>query len=118
MAAGVTMSNSLRVGIVGVSAESGWARESHVPAVQNLAGLELAAVASNGQAKSDAAAKAFGVKAAMDAMDLIRDPDIDLVSVCVPGPDHRELVLAALAAGKHVYCEWPLGRNTAEAEEM
>jgi predicted dehydrogenase len=40
------------------------------------------------------------------------------VAVCVRGPDHRELVLAALAAGKHIYCEWPLGRNTAEAEEM
>ena len=33
-------------------------------------------------------------------------------------PDHRELVLAPVAAGKHVYCEWPLGKNVAEAEEM
>ena len=32
--------------------------------------------------------------------------------------DHRELVLAAIAAGKHVYCEWPLGTNVVEAEEM
>ena len=113
------MTKSLRVGIIGVSADSGWARESHVPAVQKLAGMELVAVASKGQAKSDAAAEAFGVKAAYgDAADLIRDPNIDLVAVCVKGPDHRALVLGALAAGKHVYCEWPLGRNTAEAEEM
>jgi predicted dehydrogenase len=113
------MGRTLRVGIIGVSADGGWAKESHVPAVQVLPGLDLAAVASNGQAKSDAAARAFGVKAAYaSGADLIRDPDIDLVSVCVGGPDHRELVLAALAAGKHVYCEWPLGRNTAEAVEM
>jgi predicted dehydrogenase len=113
------MPESLKVGIIGVSADGGWARESHVPAVQKLSGLELAAVASKDQAKSNAAAKAFGVRLAYgNAADLIRDPNIDLVAVCVRGPDHRELVLAALEAGKHVYCEWPLGRNTAEAEEM
>ena len=39
-------------------------------------------------------------------------PDIDLVTVATRVPDHRELVLAALAAGKHVYCEWPLGAAT------
>lgn len=55
-----TMARALRVGIIGVSAEGGWARESHVPAVHNLAGLELAAVASSDQAKAKAAAKAFG----------------------------------------------------------
>jgi predicted dehydrogenase len=54
------MARALRVGIIGVSAEGGWARESHVPAVHNLAGLELAAVASSDQAKAKAAAKAFG----------------------------------------------------------
>jgi predicted dehydrogenase len=113
------MPKSLQVGIIGVSADGGWARESHVPAVQKLSGLELAAVASKDQAKSNAAARVFGVKLAYgNARDLILDPNIDLVAVCVRGPDHREVVLAALEAGKHVYCEWPLGRNTAEAEEM
>ena len=47
-----------------------------------------------------------------------RDPDVNLVTVAVRVPDHRELVLAALRAGKHVYCEWPLGRSVSEAEEM
>lgn len=109
----------LRVGIIGASAERGWAKASHVPAVQKLAGLELAAVASGDQRKAEAAARAFGVKRAYgDARDLIRDPEIDVVTVAVKVPDHRELVLAALAAGKHVFCEWPLGRNLAETEEM
>lgn len=113
------MANSLRVGIIGVSVDRGWAKESHVPAVQKLEGLELAAVATNSQETADAAARAFGAKMAYGkAADLIRDPEIDLVAVCVKAPAHRELVLAALSAGKHVYCEWPLGANTAEAEEI
>ena len=113
------MSNLLRVGIIGASARGGWAAGSHVPAVQQLAGLELAAVATRDQASADAAAAAFGARKGYGrAADLIRDPDIDLVTVGVKVPDHRPLVLDALAAGKHVYCEWPLGRDTAEAEEL
>ena len=45
-------------------------------------------------------------------------PDVDIVSVCVRVPAHRELVMLALEAGKHVYCEWPLGRDTAEAAAL
>src|ERR1700685_76254 len=113
------MQKTLQVGIIGASAERGWARDSHVPAVQKLTGLELGAVVSGNQAKSDAAAKAFGARAAYgDSAELIRDPSIDIVSVCVKVPDHRDLVLSAMKAGKHIYCEWPLGRNMSEAEEL
>ncbi len=109
----------LGVGIIGASADRGWAKDSHVPAIQGLRGLELAAVVSGSQEKADAAAKAFGAKAAYrDATAMFRDPGVDVVAVCVKVPDHRELVLGALAAGKHVYCEWPLGRDIAETEEM
>ena len=51
-------------------------------------------------------------------LELARAPGIDLVTICTRVPDHRDLVLAALEAGKHVYCEWPLGRSVAEAEVM
>lgn len=113
------MAKPLRVGIIGASATGGWARESHVPAVRGLAGLALAAVATTSQKTADAAAQAFGVKTAYgNPADLFRDPAIDLVTVAVKVPGHRALVLAALAAGKHVYCEWPLGRDLAEAEEL
>lgn len=113
------MSRKLQVGIVGASAGRGWARDSHVPALQLLSGLSLGAVASGNQAKSDAAANAFGASTGYaEAADLIRDAAIDIVAVCVKVPDHGELVLAAVHAGKHVYCEWPLGRNLAETEEL
>jgi predicted dehydrogenase len=45
-------------------------------------------------------------------------PEVDLVVVCVRVPGHRDLVMAGLQAGKPVLCEWPLGKNLAEAEEM
>ncbi len=110
---------TLKVGIIGANAERGWARESHVPAVRHLDGLELAAVANKGQDAADAAAAAFGAgKAYGDAAALIADPEIDLVTVATTLPTHRELVGAALAAGKHVYSEYPLGVGVAESEAL
>lgn len=44
--------------------------------------------------------------------------DIDLVDICTPGDTHREIAVAALAAGKHVLCEKPLANSVTEAEEM
>jgi predicted dehydrogenase len=41
-----------------------------------------------------------------------------VVAVTVKVPHHRELVSAALAVGKAVYCEWPLGRDLADAQAM
>jgi Oxidoreductase family, NAD-binding Rossmann fold len=53
-----------------------------------------------------------------DHEQLVIQPDIDVVAVTVKVPHHRELVTAALAAGKAVYCEWPLGRHLDEARAM
>ena len=105
--------------IIGASAERGWARDSHVPAFQKLNVVELGAVVSSSQVKSDAAAKALGARAAYaHSAELLRDSSIDIVSVCVKVPDHRDLVLSVIQAGKHIYCEWPLGRNMNETEEL
>jgi predicted dehydrogenase len=49
---------------------------------------------------------------------MVKHPDIDLVSVSVRVPLHHQMVMAALEAGKPVFCEWPLGANLAQAEEM
>jgi predicted dehydrogenase len=50
--------------------------------------------------------------------DLVIQPDIDVVAVTVKAPHHRELVSAAIAAGKAVYCEWPLGRDLDDARAI
>jgi len=65
------------------------------------------------------AAEAFGAERWFsDPLAMIHDDLVDVVTISVKVPAHRELVLAALEAGKPVYCEAPLGRNLAEAEEM
>ena len=49
---------------------------------------------------------------------MVASPEIDAVAVVVRVPSHYAPTKAALEAGKHVYCEWPLGRTTAEAVEL
>src|SRR5216683_3255942 len=109
----------IRVGIVGASANKSWAMVSHVPAINGLPGLKLAAVAASNEQSAREAAKAFGAdRWFSDPLAMIRDDRIDLITISVKVPAHRELVLVALEAGKAVYCEAPLGRTVAETEEM
>src|SRR5207248_9453047 len=49
---------------------------------------------------------------------MVTQPDVDVVAVTVKVPHHRQLVSAALAAGKSVYCEWPLARDVDGARTM
>lgn len=109
----------LRLGIAGANPDRGWFRDAHFPALQELPGLAVHAVSARTLDIADAALSAFGAnKAYADSLALAHDPEVDIVAVTVKVPEHRAIVLAALAAGKHVYCEWPLGRDLAEAEEM
>jgi predicted dehydrogenase len=109
----------VRVGIIGASPERGFASIAHIPALQALPGLELVAVCTTRQGSADAAAQHFGIPLAFsDPEKLAQHPDVDLVTVCVKVPDHYQPVMAAIDAGKHVYCEWPLGRDTSEAIRM
>ena len=109
----------IRVGIVGANAKSGWAKVSHVPAINGLHGVKLSAVATRNEQSAREAAKAFGAdRWFSDPFAMIRDERIDVITIAVKVPAHRELVLAALEVGKAVYCEAPLGRTVAEAEEM
>ena len=59
-----------------------------------------------------------GVTVYDDAFDMITDPDIDVVDICVPTPEHCDLVCAALAVGKHVFCEKPLCGTPAELKKI
>jgi predicted dehydrogenase len=107
------------VGIVGFTAGRSWAARAHVPALDALPGYELVGVANSSADSSRAAAAELGLdRVFLSVRDLVSDPAVDVVAVTVKVPHHRELVEAALAARKMVYCEWPLATGLAEAQLM
>ena len=111
--------SKLGVGIIGVNPAWGWAATAHIPALRALPNYEIRALGATSPEAARAAGEAFGVAAVFsDHEALLRQADIELVAVTVKVPHHRELVTAALAAGKAVYCEWPLGRDLGDARAM
>ena len=111
--------DKIRVGLIGANVQAGWSHRSHIPALLGLPEYELAAVCTAHKKTAEQSAKQFGVPQAYhDYRKMVENPDIDLVTVSVRVPFHHEMVMAALNAGKHVFCEWPLGANLKEAEEM
>ena len=59
-----------------------------------------------------------GIKPYADWHDIVAAPDVDLVDICLPTPLHREITVAALAAGKHVLCEKPMALEVADCDAM
>jgi predicted dehydrogenase len=111
--------STLGVGIIGVSPVWGWAAAAHIPALRALPNYEIRALSARSAESARAVGQLFGVSEVFsDHQQLVIQPDIDVVAVTVKVPHHRELVSAALAAGKAVYCEWPLGRDLEDARAM
>src|SRR5256714_1751410 len=110
----------IRVGIIGANPDRGWAVQAHIPALKSLRDdFEITALSTTRRGSADAAGKLFGIPAAFDNhQELVNSPTVDVVAVTVKVPHHLELASAALAAGKAVYCEWPLGNGLREAESL
>ena len=107
----------LRVGLIGAGGR--WGPWAHVPALQGLPETELYAVCTAHADTAQAAADKYGVRHAYsDVSAMNADPRVEAALVAVRVPAHYALSKNALDAGKPVYCEWPLGANTKEAEEL
>jgi Oxidoreductase family, NAD-binding Rossmann fold len=101
------------------SSPGGWGRDAHIPALSALPEFEITAVCTSRQETADETAKHFGFPHAFaDPYKMLQHPDVDLVSICVRVPFHHQLGMAALNAGKHLYCEWPLAATTEQAQQM
>ncbi|MEO2228652.1 Gfo/Idh/MocA family oxidoreductase [Escherichia coli] len=111
------MSNSkIRVGIIGTG---GWARYGHIPTLQSLEGFEIVALAGRNKEKVTKYAAEYGIPQAYGTPEeLLANPDLDLVVVLAPTPEHGRQAKAVIEAGKDVYSEWPLSTTTAESEEI
>lgn len=106
----------IRVGLVGVGT---WAEYGHIPSLKLLPEFEIVAVYSRSQEKADAVAARHGIKYALNSLqELVQHPEVDFVIVLTPAPHHEEGIRAAIAAGKDVYCEWPLTPRKALSQEL
>src|SRR5262249_53205035 len=113
------MANKVRLGLIGASVRGTWSSRSHLPAVQARSGVALTAGCTTRADRAQAARPAYGPPLAFgDYRKMIASPEIEAVAVVVRVPSHYAPTKAALEAGKHVYCEWPLGKTTAEAVEL
>jgi predicted dehydrogenase len=102
-----------------VGAGGRWGPRAHAPALQQLPEASLYAVCTAHADTAQAAADKYGVsRAYSDIKAMGADPEVDVALIAVRVPAHYALSKAAIEAGKHVYCEWPLGKDTREAEEL
>ncbi|PKH26711.1 oxidoreductase [Enterobacterales bacterium CwR94] len=117
------MTTRLNIGLIG----SGFMGQAHADAYRRAAMFYhllpkrpyLYALADQNQALAEANAAKFGAeKAYGDWRELVNDPLIDVVDITSPNHLHYEMAMAAIAAGKHVYCEKPLAVSEQQAREM
>jgi predicted dehydrogenase len=109
----------IRIGVIGATPARGWGTAAHLPALQALEEFEVTAVATTHLATARATAEAFGVPLAFaDDAELVSRPEVDAVAITVKVPEHDRLIRAALAAGKHVFSEWPLGVDLGQATAL
>ena len=113
-AAGLDGQRSLGVGLIGYGAVA----KDHARQITEVAGLKLRVVADLAAARRTAAAADFGVAVHARTEDLLADPDIEVAVVGTPPSTHAEVVLEALAAGKHVVCEKPFALRVADVDRM
>jgi predicted dehydrogenase len=109
--------NKIRVGLIGVG---DWARYGHIPALLNLKDeYTITAVSSRKISTARELAQSFEIPHAFeDPQELIDHPEVDLVAVLPPVPEHAALSRKAIHAGKDVYSEWPLTTSTKASEEL
>ena len=108
---------ALRWGIIGTGTRGAF---THIPVLKEAPESQLVALCDVSEERlSAAAAKAPGkVATYADYQKLLADPDVNAVVVATPNLFHREHLLAALQAGKHVLCEKPIGVSADDAAEM
>lgn len=114
------MKKRFGIGIVGMKAGVTWGATAHLPALRHLdEDYRIIGLANTSHESAVAAVQATGIERAFRSVDeLIACPEVDVVTITVRVPHHFAIAKAALLAGKHVYCEWPLGNGLEEAIEL
>ena len=104
----------LRIGLLG----AGTMGAAHAAAYADVADASVVGVFSRDSTRARAVAAMRKAEAFADATALIEHDGIDAIDVCLPSALHHDVVVRALAAGKHVFCESPLALDLDEAQRM
>lgn len=104
----------LEVGIIGV----GTMGRFHSQAYSKLDGVKIGGFADPRLDAAQKLADVYKAKAVSNPDELIADPNIDVIDICTPTPFHKQYTIKAAKAGKHVFCEKPIARTVADANEM
>ncbi|MGN0093225.1 MAG: Gfo/Idh/MocA family oxidoreductase [Methanobrevibacter sp.] len=104
----------INVGVIGVGAMG----YNHARVYYKLENANLIAVSDVSEMTLEKVSKKYDAKAYTDYNDLLEDPEIEVVSVCVPTTHHHDVVMSAIEHGKHVLVEKPIAFTLEEAEEM
>jgi predicted dehydrogenase len=108
------MSERLGIGVIGI----GFGQHAHVPAFRADPRCEVRAICASSLSRAQEVAQKLAVpKAYGDALELIRDPQIHAVSIALPPSLQPQLIKLAAQAGKHVFCEKPVGLTPQDATE-
>lgn len=105
----------IRIGVIGCGSI---AQNRHLPEYETNPDAIIAAVCDIVPERAEAAAEKYGAAAYTDFEAMLKEADIDAVSVCTPNVHHAPMSIAALKAGKHVLCEKPMAVSAEEAEAM
>jgi predicted dehydrogenase len=109
------MVEKMRIGIIG----AGQIGQVHLANYQLIPEVEVVAVADSNQAQAKIVAERFGIPNAFDDFrDLLRREEIQAVDICLHNNLHMPVSVAALEAGKHVYCEKPMAGSYRDAETI
>ncbi|WP_314521624.1 Gfo/Idh/MocA family oxidoreductase [uncultured Lelliottia sp.] len=90
----------------------------HVIALRQMPGVTLRALADINSEVGLKLAMAYQCRFYQDYQEMLLDDEIDVIHICTPHFEHKRMILAALAAGKHVFCEKPVGMNGGEITEI
>ncbi len=105
----------IKVGIIG----TGFSAHSQLEALRRLPHVEVVAIAGSSKEKAEQKAAQFGIpKAYGDALQLIHDPEVEVVHNCTPNHLHYQLNRQTLLAGKHLLSEKPLAMNSEESYQL
>ncbi len=101
-------------------AGTGFGSRVQIPGFLRVPGVEISAVMSSGRyERATEVARQYNIPQICHTYEeLLQTPGLDAVSIATPPYQHREMTLAAFAAGKHVLCEKPMARTLDEAHEM